>query len=62
MAEVTDAGEHHCDTACIGGSDDFGIANASPRLNGCCGSRLGSGNEPVREGEEGIAAYHASLE
>lgn len=54
MAEMTKAGEHHCETGLVGSFDNVVIPHRTARLNYSCRACLGRLKQTIREGEEGV--------
>ena len=62
MQEVAVAGEDHGCFVLVGCLDDVFVADGSPGLNRCSGTRVERIHKTVREGEHGVGSDHGSLE
>ena len=54
MAEVTRAGEDHCEVVRVGGGDDLVVAHRAAGLDDRGGAGFDRGEQAVGEGEEGV--------
>ena len=54
MLKVAHPGEDHRHTAGVRGRDDFGVLDGTAWLDGAGGASVCSGDEAIREGEEGV--------
>ena len=60
MAEMAHAGEDHSKARFVGGGDNFVIAHRATGLDDGGDTGLGSGDQTIREGEEGVRGGDAT--
>ena len=61
MPEMAHSGEHHCETALVGGADHFFVAKRAARLDNRGDTGIGGGDEPVGERKESIGGDDSAL-
>lgn len=61
VPEMPHSGEGHGQISLIRGGDDFGVPHGTTRLDGGRGTSFRRRDQPIRKGEEGVAADDAAL-